>query len=469
MVFMICIIMSKQKYESNSNYQSSLMKNYSSSMYSLLSQKTSEIEKIPLNPNFLTFKDPNIEKKYFQTLFCSHESIKKPSDEFRLNLFVFYSFFSFYIIATVIQDLVLYVNNQLFTSYYVLKTVLLGITITASYTILNVMLKSHFALKNSIKIFNGLGILIISSVVLTHPQIMSSIVNSPEPLQYTSPSMILLALIILLKRLLFENFGSVLLLSMYSVFSLLLSLMICNFENMVKGLYEVFLLFIFMVLMCITTYKHSLAARELFWKSEVKSKHLDELSEITEYNDPMNANCINTEIELLVLLCAKIKKIIKGAHALLIFKDVKTKLKVALNELDNLKKRITGDIFRQAVILENNDHLDEQDKTFISQVFMQISYKQSQTMTKYATMKELTEMSPRIPFNRYGVEGIDKILDAIGNDWNLDIWFVYQSTGYSIFIISKHLFMKWGICEEFKIEEEIFDRFFKTVEKVNFI
>ena len=148
----------------------------------------------------------------------------------------------------------------------------------------------------------------------------------------------------------------------------------------------------------------------------MKSKYLEEKSEITEFNDPMSENYINTEIELLVLLCERIKKNVKSAYSLIMFKDIKAKLKTALGELDNLKKRITGDIFRQAVVIENNLHIDEQDKAFISQVFMQVSHKTGENLTKTLTMKEIGENSPVMLFNRYGIKNFDKVLDSIGTD-----------------------------------------------------
>jgi hypothetical protein len=218
-----------------------------------------------------------------------------------------------------------------------------------------------------------------------------------------------------------------------------------------------------------TCYKQSLMAREYFWRNEIKLKNLDEVSDITEYNDPMSSNYINTEIELLVHLCDKIRKSIKCAYSLLIFKDVKARLKTALNELNSLKKRITGDIFRQAVILENNENIDEEDKAFISQVFMQVSHKSIAThLTKVTTIKDQSESSPVLLFNKYGIKNFDKVLEAIGTDWDFDIFFIHQSTGHSIFILSKYLCQKWGIFEEFQIPEDVFDKFFQSVEKVRF-
>ena len=49
---------------------------------------------------------------------------------------------------------------------------------------------------------------------------------------------------------------------------------------------------------------------------------------------------INTEIELIIQSCEKIKQTIKTANALIMFKDVKNKLKSAQSELEKVKRRM---------------------------------------------------------------------------------------------------------------------------------
>ena len=142
------------------------------------------------------------------------------------------------------------------------------------------------------------------------------------------------------------------------------------------------------------------------------------------------------------------------------------KLKVALNELDNLKKRVTGDIFKHAVFVGESEFLDEQDRTFISQFFMQFSHKSNGHVPKSSSSKSVSDSSPASLFNRYGIMNFDKALEAIGTDWSFDIWFIYQSTGHNIYILSRYLSEKWGIIEEFSIPDEVFDKFFQSVEKV---
>lgn len=152
---------------------------------------------------------------------------------------------------------------------------------------------------------------------------------------------------------------------------------------------------------------------------------------------------------------------------MIMFKDIKAKLKIATNELENLKKRIAGDLFRSNIKIDTNENIDDQDKTFISQVFMQMTYKPPTALHKKMTTKEHSNV-PKLSFfySKYGLQNLNKVLESIGTNWNFDIWFLFQATGQSIFVISKFVCNKYGLCEEFMIEDEVFDKFFSTLEKV---
>jgi hypothetical protein len=69
-------------------------------------------------------------------------------------------------------------------------------------------------------------------------------------------------------------------------------------------------------------------------------------------------------------------------------------------------------------------------------------------------------------FTKYGIDNLDKALDSIGNNWNFDIWLVYNATGQSIGIVSRYVCNKWGLCQDFAIDDDTFDRFFESLEKV---
>ena len=107
---------------------------------------------------------------------------------------------------------------------------------------------------------------------------------------------------------------------------------------------------------------------------------------------------------------------------MIMFKDIKAKLKIATNELENLKKRIAGDLFRSNIKIDTNENIDDQDKTFISQVFMQMTYKPPTALHKKMTTKEHSNV-PKLSFfySKYGLQNLNKVLESIGTNWNFDI------------------------------------------------
>jgi hypothetical protein len=458
--------MNKLRLDGSCNFSGSFSKNYSSSLYSLIGQKVADIEKVPIFASTLKFKDAKVEQKFIQSLFCNSDANLNASSEFKFNLMFLYIFISAYIIATAVQDLFLFREFLLSTQVYVFKTVFLGIISVLFFSVLNATLKSILIVKRATEIFTILAFIIISYVVLTDTRVLSAVSSSSRnKLEIFHSTLCVFLLVAGFSRLLFDNFFNVLIISFFAFISTSLSLILSVQENLVQTVPELLFLLIGLVTICFNSHKHSVFSRDFFWRNEIKNKNIEELSEITEFNDLGNKNYINTEIELLVQLCEKIKKCIKGAYSLLIFKDVKAKLKVALNELDNLKKRITGDIFKHAVFVGEAEMMDEQDRTFINQFFMQFSHK-SPNYSKLNTLRDYSDASPTCFFNKYGIRNFEKALEAIGTDWAFDIWFIYQSTGHNIFILSRYLSEKWGISEEFSIPEDIFDRFFQSVEKV---
>ena len=459
--------MNKIRHDGSFNFSGSFNKNYSSSLYSIIGQKVADIEKVPISGNTVKFKDSKIEQKFIQSLFCDSDPNIRASNEFKTNLIFLYLFFSGYIIATALQDLFLFRQLLIPSQVYIFKTVFLGLLSAAYFSVLNAILKSMYMLKRATEIFTLLALVIISYIIVTDYRVLFSISsNTDQQLQIYHPTLCTFIFTILFSRLLFENFLNVLIISIFAFTSTSLALILSQPSKLVQFIPELTFLLISLSHLCFTSYKHSVFARDYFWRNELKNKHIDDISELTELNDITNKNYINTEIELVVQLCEKIKKCIKSAYSLLIFKDVKAKLKVALNELDNLKRRVTGDIFKHAVFVGESEFLDEQDRTFINQFFMQFSHKSTNILSKFNTLRDCSDSSPTSFFNRYGIRNFEKALEAIGTEWSFDIWFIHQSTGHNIYILSRYLSEKWGIIEEFTIPEEIFDKFFQTVERV---
>lgn len=140
------------------------------------------------------------------------------------------------------------------------------------------------------------------------------------------------------------------------------------------------------------------------------------MSSLVEEGDKASAQ-INTEVEILLQACDKIKQNIKQAAAVIMFKDVKTKLKTAQTEIEKVKRGIAHGLAMHDVRLDANDNLDEQDRVFISEYCMdKFSIEKVRANLRHVTMGDVREKNPSFPFSTYGVAELDSVLFSVGKN-----------------------------------------------------
>ena len=307
--------MEKIRDQGSFNLSGSFNKNYSSSLYSFIEQKVADIEKVPISANTVKFKDSKIEQKFIQSLFFDSDPNLHASKEFKANLIFLYLFFSGYIIATALQDLFLFRQFLIENQIYMFKTLFLGLLSAVYFSVLNAILKSLSILKRAPEIFTLLALVIVSYIVITDFRVLFSISSGSGPqVQIYHPTLCILIFSLLFSRLLFENFLNILVISVYAFTSTSLALILSQPSNLIQFVPELTFLLISLAHLCFTSYKQSVVARDYFWRNELKSKNSEDVSDssdLNDLNDVTNKNYINTEIELVVQLCEKIKKCIK--------------------------------------------------------------------------------------------------------------------------------------------------------------
>eukprot|EP00358_Blepharisma_japonicum_P000995 CAMPEP_0202954876 /NCGR_PEP_ID=MMETSP1395-20130829/51207_1 /ASSEMBLY_ACC=CAM_ASM_000871 /TAXON_ID=5961 /ORGANISM="Blepharisma japonicum, Strain Stock R1072" /LENGTH=138 /DNA_ID=CAMNT_0049670755 /DNA_START=711 /DNA_END=1127 /DNA_ORIENTATION=+ len=124
---------------------------------------------------------------------------------------------------------------------------------------------------------------------------------------------------------------------------------------------------------------------------------------------------IHTEVELLLHACDKIKQNIKQASAVIMYKDVKTKLKAAQTEIEKVKRGIAHGLAMHDVKLEGNGELDEDDKVFIAEYCMD-KISSDKVRGRHQTMGDVREINPSFPFSTYGVAELDSVLFSVGKN-----------------------------------------------------
>ena len=233
------------------------------SIYAILGHETIDIERIPVNQTLLTFKDKLVEKKYFEGLFYDHETYESPSKDFKVNLFIFFLYFSLFFITTMISNILRYLDISMPVSFLIFKTIFLCSTSTLVYLALYLLLKSQRIFRNSIQILTLLGILIIFTIVITDDLVLSHIMCY-ELEYYSITPLLVISFIYLLKLLLFDNFRGVLTLSIFTISIFMIKSVIFRSTSVYQDMHETFMIFTILVLICVNSYRYEHLTRDIF-------------------------------------------------------------------------------------------------------------------------------------------------------------------------------------------------------------
>lgn len=146
-----------------------------------------------------------------------------------------------------------------------------------------------------------------------------------------------------------------------------------------------------------------------------------------------NQAYINTEVELMYQSCDKVIENIKAANSVIMFKDIKTKLKIAQNEINKIKRQIAHNTFMKDVKFTQNFEIDQQDKEYLTQQFM-VPYNIENLGSSF---RILNQAKKQLKLDNFPYQ---HMLSGAGNYWNFDVWFLYNSIHESACILGKYFF-----------------------------
>ena len=440
------------------NHDMSVYKQASGSIYGLLDHEKHENHTLPVNPNFLTFSNKTLNKKLAESLYRD-VTCNGPSIEFKNNMLFFYIFHTSYLLISLFTNILLYTNNYQSYSHFSLRITFVSIIFTISYLILFLLLKFYSLLNHSRLLFSGLGVLMICYLVVCDERVLSGISGQVYQSSCSTTVISIGLYIVIFRYVLLDSFLFLILLSIFALALTLIGLMVFSTVSVLSGVSDFLILLVFLVIELMETHQIDLRTRQLFWRKQMEEEYLDNIDNL-DREDTGFTN-INTEIEILIQWCEKIKQTIKTVTAVIMYKDVKNKLKSAQNDLEKVKRQMALGGFANVVKLEQHPGISEEDKLFIVQNFTNnnpLAPKRSRLSAKRLNMGNYWSV---------GNSEIENLLGSVGNYWNLDIWFIYSSTGSSLHIIGKHLLDRWRLVEGVGIPEQACDAFFMTLERVS--
>ncbi|CAG9320849.1 pde-4_2 [Blepharisma stoltei] len=436
-------------------------------IYSVLGHEEHESICFPINPNFISYKEKVLNQKYLESLCFHKHNDNNLSREYKNNLLIFYLFLTCYLVISLATWSLLYNSDKIKTGPFTVRMIFLTMILVMSYTVLYFIWKYHHFAYYTNLFFGILGLLIMFYLVLCDENVLSGMFGNDYNPNAQTHTLAMACFIVLLRTITYDNFFIIVGISFITMILMLGCFLTLTSLSPIAVLSDFFILVIFFVIQIIESHQAEMRAKQLFYRKIKEEEALDPNPSFLE-PEKNTQNMFNSEIEVTVGAIDKIKQNIKAAATVIMFKDVKVKLKNATIEIEKIKRKIAhGDMFMFNVDkFSENQEMDEQDRAFVLQLCLDQKHEKTQRgAVRRVSMLDVQEKKPEFLAKSYGMEELETVLYCVGVNWKFDIWFVYQTTGSSLSIVAKYLFQKWSLNETFSIQEEVSDRFFQALER----
>lgn len=439
-----------------------IIPNAKSASYQVSNHEKYENLNLPVNLNILKFVQSTKNERLTKILYQDSET-GIPSTEFKTNLIYFYIYFLVYIISLGGFASLLHDVNHLSMNHLVIHVICLVIIGIFAISILILLFRSTKVLLNSRNFFLIITCCMNFYLIFADERILHKLTGEDYNENRLPLSLGLICNIVMARIILFDYFLYIFILGISTCVIFLTTHLALSGYSSYSVLSEASIIGLFSLIQIIECYRADYRIKQIFWRREQEA--VEENSDNSK-NDLYKIPGINTESESVLLKCDNISSNLKQISRVVIYKDIKRLLKKSLNDIDSIKRKVAHGDFDTAHI-QLNPALDDEDREFITQNFMELS--SVRCNLQQGTLSELNERINSFPFSRYGVTELESVLSSLGKNWNFDIFFVYDSTGHSISMVSKYLMQKWSISENSNIPEKSATKYFQELENVYFI
>lgn len=391
-----------------------ISKQSKSAVYSILEHEENESPNIPIGPNLLTFYDKVLNLKYLQTLYCHKENTNKLSCEFKANLLAFYLFLTLYMITQMGFSILLYYDGYQTDMQFAFHAACLAVISILAYFMLFALVRSKSFLIHNRIWFSALGMIFLIYLVLSDQRILSGISKIAYENNQLPTTLGVACFISMFRNVVFDCFYLVAFLSIV-ICTAFLGLSLAYSPLSMHSIFGEFsILCLYLIFQTFDSHQSDYRTRQLFYR---RSKEEDQSKAGKKDSKTSEQNNIKTETELLVSACEEIRQDIKSACRVIMYRDVKVKLKHAQTKIEEIKKKIAHGSLFSDVKLEQDLNIDEQDKEFIYQNYMDPGSRISdRTHERKTTMNDILEYVPSFPFQTYGVVELESVLYSVGKN-----------------------------------------------------
>lgn len=440
--------------------ENSIVSNTKSANYQVCNHEKYENRTLPVNLNIMKFIQNKPNERLVKVLYQDPEN-EAPSQEFKANLIYFYVFTLIYLLSLGVFSVLLYNSKYLSTKHLQIHMICLVIIGIFSIIILIFMLRSKKIILKSRNFFLALVSCMNFYLILADERILHKLTGEDYHDNRLPLSIGLVCNIVMARVVLFDYFLYVFILGITSCIMFLTTHLALSGYSIYSTLAEASVISLFIVLQIIECYRVDYRIKQIFWRQEQEAVEEGSRSLLKEsYGVPG----VNIESENVLVRCDNITSNLKQISRVVIYKDVKKLLKKSLSDIDQIKRKVAHGGFETSRI-ELSPAIDYEDREFITQNFMELN--SVRNTLHQGTLSELSDRVRAFPFSRYGVNELESVLSSLGKNWSFDIFFIYDSTGHSISMVSRYLLQKWSIAENSRISEDTATRYFEELENVN--
>lgn len=433
--------------------------------YSLLNHETNEFKTLPIDPNLMTFSDRRINNKYLQTLYLEPYKLGL-SREFEYNLIIFYLYITFTSIVILGTSGFYYSQGLMCYNIFIFHvTCIFFILIFAYVLLIGISRSIHFRLNNR-NLLCVLGCLWCFYLIIGSQNIINKIIGEDDLESRMHFSIAIVGFVYYYRLVIFDSFKHVMIpIVGYIVLAIVMD-MVFSQSTKTEVVSEYFLCVIVLILQIVECQKVSSRSLQLFFRyynEELKGQ-------IIEEGDQGSVLEVVSNTELIVDKCEKVIKEVENVRKVIIYNDIKSRMKLSISMLREIKKYLGKYGRSETVRFADNSNMDIEDKEFISQNFLNVKKPiNERSKERHGTLRDFVERRSHFSLSAAILSENVGLLETLGRDWNFDTLDLHQKLGRSISLIGKHLFHKWCLGDLLSTTQDVAYRLFENIEIVRYI
>lgn len=430
--------------------------------YQVLNHEKYESKSIPLDLNLLKFQERSKNQKFLRILYEDTEMLG-PSEEFKSNMIYYFLYTLIYLLSLLGFAILLQSSGQLSSTHLKIHIICINVLFVFAVLLLVGMCRSIKIRRKSRNYFLILSCLMNFYLIFADERILHRLTGEVYSDNRLPLSLGLVCGITITRLVLFDYYLYTFIIGISNTVIFLTTHLAISEYTLYATLAEASIIGLFSVMQIIECYRADFRIKQIFWRREQEAM---QDSTIHKKNETYKIPGINTETETVLSKCDIIASNLKNISKIVIYKDVKKLLKKSIIDLEKIKRKVAHGSF-DATKIELSPAIDEEDRAFIVENFMEMGSVRSSVVQQFNS--DLSEKFSINPLTKYGVNELESVLSGIGKNWNFNIFFIFDTTGKSISMVSKYLFQKWSLSEYLKVNEKVSDSYFEELEKVKTI